>query len=68
MTVPAALNNISNEKKKIIRNLFDSGITEEFIAMQLDIDVHMIIHILDEEGAYNSSNRFCNSTVRQGDD
>lgn len=68
MTVPAALNNISNEKKKIIRNLFDSGITEEFIAMQLDLEVRVIIRILDEEGAYNNGNRFCNSTVSPRDD
>jgi hypothetical protein len=38
--------NISLEKKEVIRNLYLSGIGEEFIAMQLDIEIPDVIKVL----------------------
>jgi hypothetical protein len=44
--------NISEQKKEIIKNLYDSGIPEEFIALQLDLEIPLVITILKELGAY----------------
>jgi hypothetical protein len=38
--------NITLEKKEVIRNLYLSGIGEEFIAMQLDIEIPDVIKVL----------------------
>ena len=46
--------NISVEQKDVIRNLYLSGIGEEFIAMQLDIEVPDVIKVLKELDVYNS--------------
>jgi len=46
--------NISQEKKEVIRNLYLSGIGEEFIAMQLDLEIPIVIRILKEVGEYKS--------------
>ena len=51
----ASLENISQEKKEVIRNLYLSGISEEFIAMQLDTDIPVVIQVLRELGVYKSS-------------
>jgi hypothetical protein len=45
---------ISPEKKEVIRNLYLSGIGEEFIAMQLDVEIPIVIQILKELGEYKS--------------
>ena len=42
------------EKKEVIKNLYLSGIGEEFIAMQLDLDIPIVIQILTELGEYKS--------------
>jgi hypothetical protein len=34
-------------------NLYESGIAEEFIAMQLDLEIPTVIRILKEYGIYN---------------
>jgi hypothetical protein len=47
---------ISEEKKDIIRNLYLSGIAEEFIAMQLDLEIPIVIAVLKELGVYKSEN------------
>ena len=39
--------NITVEQKEVIRNLYLSGIGEEFIAMQLDIEIPDVIKELD---------------------
>jgi hypothetical protein len=39
---------VSQEKKEVIRNLFLSGIAEEFIAMQLDLEIPTVIEVLKE--------------------
>jgi hypothetical protein len=36
-------NAISQDKKEIIRNLYLSGIGEEFIAMQLDLEIGLTL-------------------------
>ena len=41
----------SDSKKEMARNLYLSGISEEFIALQLDLETDDIKHILNEMGA-----------------
>ena len=45
---------INQEKKEVIRNLYLSGIAEEFIAMQLDLEIPVVIQVLKELGEYKS--------------
>lgn len=45
---------ITPEKKEVIRNLYLSGIGEEFIAMQLDIEIPEVIKVLKELDIYKS--------------
>ena len=46
--------NISQENKEVIRNLYLSGIGEELIAMQLDLEIPVVIQVLKELGEYKS--------------
>lgn len=46
--------NISQENKEVIRNLYLSGIGEEFIAMQLDLEIPVVIRVLKELGEYQT--------------
>ena len=48
---------ISEQKKEAIRNLYLSGVAEEFIAMQVDVDIHIVIDILKELRIYKSDNK-----------
>ena len=45
---------ITVEQKDVIRNLYLSGIGEEFIAMQLDIEIPDVIKVLKELDVYKS--------------
>ncbi len=45
---------IPEHKKEIVKNLYISGIAEEFIAMQLDLEIPVVISILKELGVYKS--------------
>jgi hypothetical protein len=45
---------ISEQKKEAVRNLYLSGIGEEFIAMQVDLEIPIVISILKELGIYRS--------------
>jgi len=45
---------ISEQKKDAIRNMYLSGIGEEFIAMQVDLEIPIVISILKELGIYRS--------------
>jgi hypothetical protein len=47
---------ISEQKKDAVRNLYLSGIGEEFIAMQVDLEIPIVISILKELGIYRSVN------------
>jgi hypothetical protein len=44
--------NVSEEKKQVVMNHYTSGIGEEFIAMQLDLEIHLVISILKELNIY----------------
>ena len=46
--------NITVEQKDVIRNLYLSGIGEEFIAMQLDVEIPDVIKILKGLDVYKS--------------
>jgi hypothetical protein len=48
---------ISEEKKDVVRNLYLSGIDEEFIAMQLDLEIPIVISVLKELGIYRSEKK-----------
>ena len=43
---------VSEEKKRIVKNLYLSNIAEEFIAMQVDLDIPVVIGILKEVDVY----------------
>jgi hypothetical protein len=45
---------ILEQKKDAIRNLYLSGISEEFIAMQVDLEIAAVISTLKELGIYRS--------------
>ena len=45
---------ISKDKKQVVMNLYESGIAEEFIAMQLDLEIPTVIRILNEYDIYKA--------------
>jgi hypothetical protein len=45
-------NKISKEKQEIVKNLYLSGISEEFIALQLDLEIPVVIRILKDLEVY----------------
>jgi hypothetical protein len=49
------MNTVSEEKKQVIMNLYLSGIGEEFIAMQLDLEIPTVISILKALDVYGKS-------------
>jgi len=49
------INAVSEEKKQVIMNLYLSGIGEEFIAMQLDLEIPTVISILKALDVYGKS-------------
>lgn len=49
-----AQSEINQEKKDVIRNLYLSGIGEEFIAMQLDVQIPDVIIVLKEFDIHKS--------------
>jgi hypothetical protein len=46
---------VTEEKKEIVSNLYVSGIPEEFIAMQLDLEIPTVIAILREKHIYQQN-------------
>ena len=46
---------VSQEKKEVVMNLYVSGIGEEFIAMQLDLEIPVVISILKELNVYKGT-------------
>jgi transposase len=40
------------EQKRVVINLYESGIAEEFIALQLDLEIPTVIGILKEYNIY----------------
>lgn len=49
------MQDVSQEKKEIVMNLYVSGIGEEFIAMQLDLEIPLVISILKELNVYKGT-------------
>jgi hypothetical protein len=43
------------EQKMVVINLYESGIAEEFIALQLDIEIPSVISILKEYNIYKGN-------------
>ena len=43
------------EQKRIVINLYESGIAEEFIALQLDLEIPAVIGILKEYNIYKGN-------------
>lgn len=43
---------VSDEKMEIVKNLYLSGISEEFVALRLDLDFPVVIRILKDMGVY----------------
>ena len=43
------------EQKRIVLNLYESGIAEEFIALQLDLEIPVVIRILKESNIYRGN-------------
>lgn len=43
---------VSEEKKQIVKNLYLSNIAEEFVAMQVDLEIPVVISILKELDVY----------------
>ena len=43
------------EKNRIVMNLYESGIGEEFIALQLDLEIPTVINILKEHNIYKGN-------------
>ena len=62
MQYPASgIKGVSEEKKQIVKNLYLSNIGEEFIAMQVDLEIPLVVGILKEldiyrGGIYESDN------------
>jgi len=48
----SAPKDVSEDKKHIVKNLYLSNIAEEFIAMQVDLEIPMVIGILKEWDVY----------------
>jgi len=46
---------VSDEKMQIVKNLYLSGISEEFVAMQLDLEIPVVIRILKDMDVYKDT-------------
>ena len=51
-TTFATSKDIPYEKKVVVKNLYISNIAEEFIAMQVDLEIPLVIGILKELDVY----------------
>ena len=45
-------NEVSEDKRRIVKNLYLSNIAEEFVAMQVDLEIPVVISILKELDVY----------------
>jgi len=46
---------VSDEKMQIVKNLYLSGISEEFVALQLDLEIPVVIRILKDMDVYKET-------------
>jgi hypothetical protein len=44
----SGIKGVSEEKKQIVKNLYLSNIAEKFIAMQVDLDIPLVISVLKD--------------------
>ena len=51
-TISATAKDVPYEKKVVVKNLYSSNIAEEFIAMQVDLEIPLVISILKELDVY----------------
>ena len=49
---PTTFEDIPEDKKIVVKNLYISNIAEEFIAIQVDLEIPLVISILKEWDAY----------------
>jgi hypothetical protein len=49
---PDSPSDVSEDKKRIVKNLYLSNIAEEFVAMQVDLEIPVVINILKEFDVY----------------
>jgi hypothetical protein len=49
---PTTSKGIPEEKKIVVKNLYVSNIAEEFIAIQVDLEIPLVISILKELNVY----------------
>ena len=49
-------NDVSEYKEQIVKNLYLSNIAEEFVAMQVDLEIPLVIKILKELDVYRGQN------------
>jgi hypothetical protein len=49
---PTISKDIPKDKKMVVKNLYLSNIAEEFVAMQVDMEIPLVISILKEWGVY----------------
>jgi len=49
---PTTSKDIPEEKKIVVKNLYVSNIAEEFIAIQVDLEIPLVISILKELDVY----------------
>jgi len=49
---PTTFEDIPEDKKIVVKNLYVSNIAEEFIAIQVDLEIPLVISILKEWDAY----------------
>ena len=49
---PTTSEDIPEDKKIVVKNLYVSNIAEEFIAMQVDLEIPLVISILKEWDVY----------------
>lgn len=48
ITTSTTAKDVPYEKKVVVKNLYNSNISEEFIAMQVDLEIPVVICILKE--------------------
>ncbi len=51
LTVQRSSKVVDEEKRRTVRNLYDSGITEDLIAEQMDLDIHTVKSLIEETSA-----------------
>jgi len=59
-------NDVSEDKKRIVKNLYLSNIAEEFVAMQVDLEIPVVISILKELDTLRLQETSCTDVLLRG--